>query len=74
MPASLRFRIFVSRLLSTNLKIMLHKIIILPTVLYKKRPVGSPRHRFEHNIRMDLKEMSWKFMKWIPLTQDRDQE
>lgn len=53
---------------------MLHKIIILPTVLYKKRPVGSPRHRFEHNIRMDLKEMSWKFMKWIPLTQDRDQE
>jgi hypothetical protein len=24
-----------------------------------KRPVGTPRHRWEDNIRMDLREIEW---------------
>jgi hypothetical protein len=36
----------------------------------KKRPLGSPRHRWEDNIRMDLKEVGWKSVYWIHLAQD----
>jgi len=25
-----------------------------------KRPLGRPRHRWEDNIRMDLREMGWE--------------
>jgi hypothetical protein len=38
-----------------------------------KRPLGRPRRRWEHNIRMDLKEVRWGGMDWIDLAQDRDQ-
>jgi hypothetical protein len=24
-----------------------------------KRPVGNPRHRWENNIKVDLKELEW---------------
>jgi hypothetical protein len=36
-----------------------------------KRPLGRPRHRWEGNIKMDLKEVGWG-MEWIDLAQDRD--
>jgi hypothetical protein len=36
-----------------------------------KRPLGSPRHRWEDNIRMDLREIGWGGMDWIDLAQDR---
>jgi hypothetical protein len=26
----------------------------------EKRPFGGPRHRWEDNIRMDLREIEWK--------------
>jgi len=41
----------------------------------RKRPLGNHRHRWEGNIRMDLRlrETSWKGVEWIPLAQDRDQ-
>jgi hypothetical protein len=26
----------------------------------RKRPLRKPRHRWEHNIRMDLKELDWE--------------
>ena len=35
------------------------------------RPVGRPRHRWEDNIKGDLKEVGWG-MDWIDLTQDGD--
>jgi hypothetical protein len=35
-----------------------------------KRPLGSPRCRWEDNIRMDLGEIWWD---WIHLAQDRHQ-
>jgi hypothetical protein len=37
-----------------------------------KTPLGRPGHRWEDNIRMDLKEMGCDGMDWIGLAQDRD--
>jgi hypothetical protein len=38
-----------------------------------KRPLGIPRHRWEGNIRVDLREIGWGGVDWICLAQDRDQ-
>jgi hypothetical protein len=38
-----------------------------------KRPLGSPKHRLEDNIKMDLKETGWEVVDWIHVAQDRDQ-
>jgi hypothetical protein len=38
-----------------------------------KRKLGRPRHRWVHNIKMDLREIGWGGMDWIDLAQDRDQ-
>jgi hypothetical protein len=38
-----------------------------------KRPFGRPRHRWEINIRTDLRETVWEGVDWMHLTQDRDQ-
>jgi len=41
-----------------------------------ERPEGSlgrPRHRWEYDIRMDLREIGWKDVEWIHLAQDMDQ-
>ena len=37
-----------------------------------KRPLGRPRHRWEGNIRMDLREVSCDPGEWIDLAEDRD--
>jgi hypothetical protein len=37
-----------------------------------KRPLGRPRHRWEDNIKMYLREVGWGGMDWINLAQDRD--
>jgi hypothetical protein len=37
-----------------------------------KRPLGRTRHRWEDNIRMDLREVGWEGVDWIHLAQDRD--
>ena len=39
-----------------------------------KRPLGRPRHRWEDNIRMDLKEIGINTRNWVDLAQDRDYE
>jgi hypothetical protein len=36
-------------------------------------PLGRSRHRWENNIRMDLREIRWEGVDWIHLAQDRDQ-
>jgi hypothetical protein len=36
-----------------------------------RRPLGSPRCRWEDNIKMDLQEVGWG-MDWIDLAQYRD--
>jgi hypothetical protein len=38
-----------------------------------KRPLGRPRCRWEHNIKMDLREMRIDGANWIRLAQDRVQ-
>ena len=38
----------------------------------RKRLLGRPRHRWEDNIRMDLKETGTNTRNWVDLTQDRD--
>jgi hypothetical protein len=37
-----------------------------------KRPMGRIRHRWENNIKMELKEVGCGGMDWIELAQDRD--
>jgi hypothetical protein len=39
----------------------------------RKRPLGRPRYRWKHNIRMDFIDIGWGGMDWIDLAQDRDQ-
>jgi hypothetical protein len=36
-----------------------------------KRPLGRPRCRWEHNIKMDLQEVEYGGMGWIELAQNR---
>jgi hypothetical protein len=36
-----------------------------------KRPLGRPRHRWEDNIKMDLREIEINEANWIWLVQDR---
>jgi hypothetical protein len=37
-----------------------------------KRPLGTPRRRWEDNIKMNLQEVGCGCMDWIELAQDRD--
>jgi hypothetical protein len=37
-----------------------------------KKPFGTPRRRWEDNIKMDLQEVGCGGMDWIQLAQDRD--
>jgi hypothetical protein len=37
-----------------------------------RRLLGRPRHRWEDNIKMDLREMGFGGVNWIHLAQDRD--
>jgi hypothetical protein len=38
-----------------------------------KRPLGRPWHKWEDNIRMDLRETGYEDVYWMDLAQDRDQ-
>jgi hypothetical protein len=38
-----------------------------------KRPLGRPRHRWEGNIKLDLREVGIDGRNWIQLAQDRVQ-
>jgi hypothetical protein len=38
-----------------------------------KRPLGRPRHRWEDNIKMDLRDIGIDGVNWIWLAQDRVQ-
>jgi len=37
-----------------------------------ERPLGRHRHKWEDNIRKDLREIGWEGVVWMHLTQDRD--
>jgi hypothetical protein len=36
-----------------------------------KRPLGRRRRRLQGEVRIDLKDVSWRGVEWIQLTQDR---
>jgi hypothetical protein len=38
----------------------------------RKRPLGKSKHRWLHNIKMDLVEVGWGDVNWICLAQDRN--
>jgi hypothetical protein len=38
-----------------------------------KVPLGIPRHRWNDNIKMDLRKIVWGGMDWINLAKDRYQ-
>ena len=38
-----------------------------------KRPLGRPRRRCEHNIKMDLREVGCDTADWTDLVQNREQ-
>jgi hypothetical protein len=38
-----------------------------------KRPLGRPRHRWEDNIKLGVREIGWGGIDWIDLAQDRNQ-
>jgi hypothetical protein len=38
-----------------------------------KIPLARSRYRWEDNIRMNLREIRWRFVDWMHLGQDRDQ-
>jgi hypothetical protein len=38
----------------------------------EKRPLGRPRRRWVHNIRMDLREVGWGEVDWIGVVQYRN--
>ena len=37
----------------------------------RNRPTGRYKHRWEDNIKIDFKEISWETVDWIDLAQDR---
>jgi hypothetical protein len=39
----------------------------------RKRPLRRPRHRWDGNIRTDLREIGSEDVNWMNLAQDRDQ-
>jgi hypothetical protein len=38
-----------------------------------ERPLGGPRRRWVHDIKIDLSEIGWASLDWIDMVQDRDQ-
>jgi hypothetical protein len=45
---------------------------ILVGKLEGKRPLGRPRHRWEDNIRMDVREIGWECVIWVHVVQDKE--
>jgi hypothetical protein len=39
----------------------------------RKRQLGRSRCRWEHNIKIDLRERAWNDMDWLDLAQDKGQ-
>jgi hypothetical protein len=59
------------KLTSTGKKGSAYKVLVgNPEV---QTPLGRPRHRWEGNIKMDLKEIGWEDMDWMYFAPDRDQ-
>jgi hypothetical protein len=49
-----------------------HEHRVLVEIPERKIPPGRPRHRWEYNMNMDLKEVILCDIDWIDLAKDRD--
>jgi len=49
------------------------KYNILVRKCESKRPLGTPKHKWKDNIRMNLREIRWKGVEWSHVAQDMDQ-
>jgi hypothetical protein len=67
-PRRMRWVVYVERM-----KEMRSAYIILVGKSEGKRLLGRPRHRWETNIRMDLREIKWEDVDWTHLAEDRFQ-
>jgi hypothetical protein len=38
----------------------------------RKKSSGTPRHRWENNVKIDHKDIGWEDMGWIHAAQDRN--
>jgi hypothetical protein len=38
-----------------------------------KTPLRRPTHKWEDNVRMDLRDIGWEGVDWVHLADDRDQ-
>jgi hypothetical protein len=47
-------------------------IQVLVVKYEEKRRPGKPRHRWEHDIEMDLKETGWQYVDWFHQAQGTD--
>jgi hypothetical protein len=39
----------------------------------RKKSLGRPRHRWEDNIKMDLREIGWEGGDWMHMAEDMEQ-
>jgi hypothetical protein len=46
---------------------------ILVRKLEGKKPLGRRRHRWEDNIKMEVREIGYKDVDWMYVAQERDQ-
>ena len=60
----------MGRTCSTYGAIEMHRVLVGKPE--SKRPLGRPRHRWEDNIRMDLREVGCDTGDCIAFAQDRD--
>jgi len=52
---------------------MINAYRIMVRRLKGKRPLRRHGHRWEHNIKMDLRDIGWEDVEWIHLAQVSDQ-
>jgi hypothetical protein len=68
-----QYSFFIFHRLSPELGEMINAYDIWVGISEGKKPLRRPRHRWEDNIRMDLREIGLEGVNWMHLAQDRDQ-
>jgi hypothetical protein len=51
-------------------KTRMHRVLI--GMLEGKKLLGSPRYRWNDNIKMNLKELGWEGTDWTNVAEDKD--
>ena len=62
--------LWIPHVTHTMFWILVHRVLVGKPE--EKRPMGSPRRRWENNIKMDLQEVGGGCGDWMELAEDRD--